>query len=581
MLRNCRSALRALIFSTTTVVLLASGPPALAAPRPNIVLILVDDLGWSDIAPFGGEISTPNLSALAAAGTRMQNFHVSPTCSPTRAMLMSGTDNHLAGLGTMAETASALHKGKPGYEGVLSPDIVAFPELLQQAGYRTLMAGKWHLGKTEGQGPAARGFDRSFALLGGGATFFDQRAGPGPEAQSSNMASYREDGKPVTLPRDGNFYLTDFLTSKLIDYIAEGNTVPVRERKPFFAYAALTAPHFPLQAPDALIEKYEGVYDKGYERIRAQRIDRLMKLGLLERRAHVAPPQPSWPRWAQLDARQRAIEARKMAVYAAMVESVDRNIGRLVGYLKASGQFDNTVFVFLSDNGPEGNDVHDIVPLAVVRSGADNRLENIGRRGSYVGYGPGWGQVSATPFKMFKSFTAEGGVRSPAIVSYPAMTARAGGVSKVLASVKDLAPTFLDLAGVQPSRTDARGRAVQAMQGKSMWPYLSGRADSVHAHDAVMGMELFGRTTLRQGDWKLSFDNKPWSDGGWALYNLRADPAERRNLAAKQPRKTAELRALWNNWAAENNVLFNEEEAGKPKYTNTRRYYETLASEMP
>ena len=232
----------------------AHAQSAVPAPRPNIVVILADDLGWSDIAPFGGEIHTPNLEALAATGRKMLNFYVSPACSPTRAMLLSGTDNHLAGLGMMAELPSTLQKGKPGYEGVLSPSIVTFPDLLQQAGYRTVMAGKWHLGMSEAQSPAARGFNRSFAMLHGGAAFFDQTAnGPSADGKSTTKAMYREDGKLVSLPPAPDFYLTDFLTSKLMDFIAEGRSTG-SARKPFFAYAAYTAPHFPLQAPDALIE---------------------------------------------------------------------------------------------------------------------------------------------------------------------------------------------------------------------------------------------------------------------------------------------------------------------------------------
>ena len=547
------------------------------APRPNIVLILADDLGWSDIAPFGGEISTPNLAALAESGKKMKNFYVSPACSPTRAMLLSGTDNHLAGLGRMAELPSTLQKGKPGYEGVLSPGIVTFPELLQQAGYRTLMTGKWHLGLSEEQSPAMRGFDRSFAMLHGGAAFFDQTAnGPSADGKKTAKAMYREDGKLVSLPNDRDFYATDFLTSKLIDYIAEGKQSPRGSKKPFFAYAAYTAPHFPLHAPDALIEKYKGIYDKGYEAIRQERLKRLVKLGLMEDAKQAAPVQAVWKSWDKLDANQKRIESRKMAVYAAMVESVDRNVGRLVSYLKATGEFNNTMFVFLSDNGAEGNDVNDLASPEWVRANFDNRLENIGRHGSYESYGPGWGQVSATPFKMFKGFTAEGGVRSPAIISYPGMKKSPRNVSAAVANVKDLAPTFLDLAGVKPPATDARGRSVQAFQGKSMVPYLRGQSAVVHGPDEVLGLELFGRTTLRQGNWKLSFDNKPWGNSDWALYNIKNDPGEQQNLAAEKPQKAQEMRSLWNSWASANNVLFDEKLADQFEYTNTRRYYDTL-----
>jgi arylsulfatase len=495
-------------------------------------------------------------------------------------MLLSGTDNHLAGLGMMAELPTTLQKGKPGYEGALSPNIVTFPELLQQAGYRTVMAGKWHLGLSEEQSPAARGFDRSLAMLQGGAHFFDQTGNaPGPDGKGKTRARYREDGKATDLPVTSDFYVTDFLTTKLIHYIGEGRTGDA-QRKPFFAYAAYTAPHFPLQAPDALIEKYARTYEQGYEAIRRQRVKRLVRMGLLRSADQVAQWQAAWPKWEQLDAKQKQVEARRMAVYAAMVESVDRNIGRIVTYLKAIGEFDNTMFVFLSDNGAEGNDIYDLVSPQWVHENFDNRLENIGRRGSYVGYGPGWGQVSATPFKMFKGFATEGGVRSPAIISYPKAVG-AGRVSTAMASVKDLAPTFLELAGVSKPPAEFRGRAVQAFQGRSMWPYLRGRAEQVHGTNDVLGIELFGRTMLRKGDWKLSWDNKPWGEGQWALYNLRLDPAEQRNLYRSNTEKVRELTADWNRWRADNNVLFEEGLADKFEYTNTTRYYRTLVGGVP
>lgn len=549
---------------------------AAADARPNIVLILADDLGWSDIAAFGGEISTPNLTDLASAGRKMRNFYVSPACSPTRAMLLSGTDNHLAGLGAMAELPTTLQRGKPGYEGVLSPEIVTFPELLQQAGYRTVMAGKWHLGMTELQGPAARGFDRSLAMLHGGAAFFDQTAnGPDASGKGTTQAKYREDGKLVELPKTPDLYVTDFLATKIIEYIAEGRRNAPAERQPFFAYAAFTAPHFPLQAPDSIVAKYAGVYERGYEAIRKQRVERLLALGLIDSSDQVAPMQRSWPSWKKLTPEQRRIEARKMAVYAAMVESVDRNVGRIVSYLKAVGEFENTLFVFLSDNGPEGNDVNDLVDTAWIRSNFDNSTENIGRRGSYTAYGPGWGQVSATPFKMFKGFTAEGGIRSPTIISFPRRRP-ARGVSSAVASVKDLAPTFLDVAGIRPGKVDAKGRAIQPFQGRSLWPYLLGQSQRIHHAGEPLAMELFGRTMLREGEWKLSWDNKPWGDGAWALYNLRLDPAEQHNVAKQQPQRTRVMLEKWKQWSRSNNVLFDEALSEKFEYTNTRNYYETL-----
>ncbi|MCC2652448.1 MAG: arylsulfatase [Microvirga sp.] len=553
-----------------------SSPAALAAngddSRPNIVLILADDLGYSDIGAFGGEIDTPNLDALAGAGLKMTNFHVSPACSPTRAMLMSGANNHKAGLGNMAELVTPPEKGKPGYEGYLSHNVTPFPELLRAAGYDTYMVGKWHLGLTEELSPAARGFEKSYAMLQGGAGFFDQTGNaPTPDGKGKTRARYRENRDPVDLPTRPDFYTTDFFTDKMIEYIGSGRT----DGHPFFSYVAYTAPHFPLQAPDRLIDKYKDRYLAGYEVIRKTRFERMKEMGLIPSDMELEDGHPAWPRWEQLTPQQKENEARRMAVYAGMVESMDQNIGKLVSHLKQIGEFENTILVFLSDNGAEANDIHDLVPRDWVAANFNNSLDNLGRPGSYIGYGPGWGQVSATPFRLYKGFPSEGGTRSPTIIFHSEL-ARRGKTDTQLASVLDLAPTFLQVAGIDPAAREYADRKIHQLEGTSLWSYLSGGTDRVHPQDQVMGLELFGRAYMRKGDWKLVWINRPWGSGDWELYNLAEDPHESRNLSKENPQKFSELMESWKQYQEKNGVIFDGTIAALIQYTNSQRYYDDL-----
>ena len=514
----------------------------LAAGRPNILLILADDLGYSDIASFGGEIETPSLDRLAGEGIRLTGFYAAPTCSPTRAMLMSGTDNHLVGLGTMAEVlpfAKAL-QGRPGYEGHLNQRAHSVAQLLKDGGYATYMAGKWHLGKADNQGPHAWGFDRSVTLLDGGASHFKPLAGS--QVRVENV-SYREDGRPIEVPDD--FFSSDFYTDKLISYIEAGRP----GRKPFFAYAAYTAPHWPLQAPAAYIDKYKGRYDGGYGAIRQERIERLKKLGLIDSQFVAAMPEavPS-PEWRQLGETDRALQARKMEVYAAMVEHLDMNIGRLVDYLKRIGEYENTLIVFMSDNGAAGED--HAKGYSPADGMTDNSLANIGRRGSNINYGYRWAEVSDTPFRLVKGTTAEGGIAVPTIVRLPAAMGGEGGrILRGFGRVDDLAPTFLDLAGIPLPGDSYQGSPKQPMTGHSLMGMLAGK---VSGSARPVAGELFGQAYVRDGDWKLVSARAP--DGSppladrpyqWRLYNLAKDRGETTDLSARYPEKVEALKAQW------------------------------------
>lgn len=514
---------------------------AQAAPKqPNILLIVADDLGYSDIQPFGGEIHTPSLQALADQGARLTNFYAGPTCSVTRSMLMSGVDSHQAGLGTMAEGMQPEQKGKPGYEGYLNFRVASIAELLGSAGYDTYMTGKWHLGGGQGQTPASRGFQQSFILVQGGASHVDLS-----EMFPGYAARYLDNGKPAQMPEQ--FFSSDLFTDRMLGYLKRGEG----DGKPFFAYLAYTAPHWPLQAPDAYRDKYKGQYDKGYEAIRQARLTRMQALGLLApgTTANV-PMRAALPTWEELTPAQRQEQARTMEIYAAMVDNLDHNIGRVLDYLQRTGELDNTFILFMSDNGAEGTTPKGLEIADWVSANFDNRLQNMGRKGSYLTQGPQWGQVSATPNPYFKGFTARGGINVPAIVRYPKVV-KPGAINTQLFHAMDLMPSVLELAGAQYPATFA-DRTLLPLQGRSM---LSGLAAPRARQERELGWELYGRRSLRKGDWSIQMQAPPYGSGQWELYDLAQDPTAQHDLAARYPRKTRELAADWQRYAQDNGVV--------------------------
>lgn len=569
-------------FWTVAASALIAATPALAAPAatasaasepqtarkdaPNFLIIVADDLGWSDLGAFGGEIATPNLDALALSGVRFTGFHTAPTCSPTRSMLMSGVDNHQAGLGTMAELLGPATRGQPGYEGYLNDRVASIAELLRAGGYATWMAGKWHLGLTPEREPAARGFEHSFALLQGLSNHFgaDQdeawtKAGLAP--------SYRDDGKPAALPKGQ--YSADYFADRLIGYLDA--SAKAGDRRPFFAYLPFTTPHWPLQAPAEAIAKYKGRYDAGYEALRAERLARQKALGLVA--ADAVPHSLELARpWASLSADERAVEARKMEVYAAMVDRMDQNVGRVIAALKAQGRYDNTIILFFADNGPEGNVIEAPSPRFKVGSpdaalppaqalGIDNSLDNIGKPTSYVGYGPGWAQANSVPSWLVKGYTTEGGIRVSAFAAGRGVTG-GGRIANANLDVRDVAPTLLDYAGLrQPSQF--AGHAILPHEGKSLRPVLAASAASIRSADDTLGYELFFRRALRQGDWKVVFLPAPTnrytrggvSTGRWQLFNVARDPGETHDLAAAEPKRLAELVKAYDLYAKAKGVV--------------------------
>jgi len=543
----------------------AADPPK----RPNIVVIVADDMGFSDMGMFGGEIHTPNLDALAKRGVRYTDFHTSPLCSPTRAMFFSGTDNHIAGLGNMDELVAPNQKGVPGYEGDMNHNVVSFASLLRDGGYHTYMAGKWHLGHEPDLLPHARGFERDFSMLEGEASYFADMVGVN---SAQPVATYTEDGKYVTeLPKD--FYATEAYVDKMMGYI-ESNR---KDGKPFFAYLAHVAPHAPYHLPDDWLRKYERQYDMGWDELRKQRLAHMKDIGILPKHAELADRLWYVPPFEVLAPFVRVLAARKMEIYAALTENMDYHTGRLIDYLKKTGEYDNTLFVFFADNGAEGNDIARLVAgkpgtkdfLMYSRQYNQTHPNAWGRPGTSTTYGPSWAQVSTVPFREHKGYLAEGGIRTPLVIAGAGVQQKAGSINHSLLHVMDLAPTILELAGLShPATYD--GHPVAPMQGKSWTPLLAGKTDAVRGPNDWLGWELLGFRAIRQGDWKLLWEWKPWGQGEWELFNVAQDPAEQQDLSSSRQDKVKQLLALWDEYVKTNNVIL-----------PNRFIYETAEKDLP
>ncbi|MCR0075012.1 arylsulfatase [Acinetobacter baumannii] len=509
--------------------------------KPNVLVIVADDLGFSDTEPFGSEIRTPNINKLAKEGATLTNFHAGPTCSVTRSMLLTGNDSHQAGFGTMAEYLQPEQKGKPGYEGRLNKRVITLAEILKTQGYASFVAGKWHLGSTEDSNAKARGFDRSFTLMPGGAAHMDaSQMFPG-----NYKARYLEDGKDINLPKD--FYSSDFFTTKMISYMENDR----KKGQPFFGYLAFTAPHWPLQAPDQYLKKYEGHYKEGYEKIRQARLERMIKLGIMPKGTKINNPlMDVFPAWEQLTESQKQDQIKTMQIYAAMIDNLDHNIGRVIDYLKRSGELDNTLILFMSDNGAESATPESLGTTEDkngirewVNATFDNSPKNMGRKGSYVTLGPQWAQVASTPLPYFKSFLANGGIHVPAIIRYPAKV-KAGQINSETLHVMDFVPSVLDLTNTKRPE-NFEGNPILKLEGRSFLPIFSGKK----LPERTLGWEFNTRRALYKGDWAIQYQAPPYGTGQWELYNRKTDPSYRINLALKKPEKVKELAADWDVYA--------------------------------
>lgn len=506
---------RALVLGASLFIGLGCAEQTANLPRvqPNILIIMADDLGFTDLGAFGGEIQTPNLDALARSGLRLSNFHAGPSCAPTRSMLMTGTDNHLAGMGSQGRLATKAQQHSPAYQNKLDPVVPTIAEHLQEMGYATLASAKWHLGADAPQQPNARGFNRSFVLMEGGSGHFDDT----PVFEHYGKADWREDGEPAVLPP--SFYSSDHMTDKLIEYV---NEVP--SSQPIFAYLSYTAPHWPLQAPAEDVLRYRGQYDNGWHDLNSTRMVGAQREGVIPLDARAVKDEPGLVGWHSLDSEEQANASRRMEVYAAMVDRLDQNVGRVLTALETSGRLSTTVIVFLSDNGAEAHqmELYSTNPEWVPNN-FNNELANVGTKTSYTTLGQGWARATAAPFRDSKSKLAEGGIRVPAFVKFP--TAHRTGIDPSYMRVMDLAPTFIELAG---------GKSPESMMGRSLLTRWRGGA-SPYPADETIAAETYGRRLAQRGEWKALMQPPPYGTGQWQLYNLARDLGEQKDLALEHP----------------------------------------------
>jgi arylsulfatase A-like enzyme len=542
--------------------------PQKEARRPNIVIILGDDLGYSDMGMFGSEIKTPNMDGLASDGVRFTNFYTHASCSPSRSMLLSGVDTHINGLGNMSEWTAPNQEGKDGYEGDLNNRVVTIPQLLKEVGYHTYMVGKWHLGKSPDKIPAARGFERDFTMLDGMGSYWDMT---NMSALTPNTL-FTEDGKYLTkLPKD--YYATQTYTDKLISFIDANHG----DGKPFFAYVSHQAPHDPYHLPKDWRDRHVGQYDFGWDMLREQRLKRQKELGIVPESSVLAERMWFIPDYSILAPGTKAVMGRKMELYAGLVENLDYHIGRLIDHLKAIGEYENTVFIIFGDNGAEGNDLGAMIAgtpgtrdnLFWAMKWSQNNPNAWGDPGSYVGYGPGWAQVSMTPFSQYKGWLAEGGIRNALVVSGPVIRREKGSINNGLMFIADIMPTILDITGARYPEEN-NGRELPKLIGKSWSGVLANEAESPRTADDYIAWEIWGNRAIRQGDWKLRWEVIPLGKSDWELFNLATDPAEKHDLAAENPGKVKEMLLLWDKYAKENNVIL-----------PNRTPFETLADQLP
>lgn len=493
--------------------------PAVAAPKPNVIVILVDDMGFSDLGCYGSEIPTPNLDALAAGGLRFTQFYNTGRCCPTRAALLTGLYSHQTGVGHMTED-----RGAPGYQGRLNDRCATFAEILKPAGYFTAMTGKWHVGQMAGVSPWSRGFDRSFNAPAGG---FYQGSSPKAQLFLNGEKLAKNDPK---LPQD--WYSTDLWTTYGLKFIDEAKAAD----KPFFLYLAHNAPHFPLQAPAADIARFRGKYRAGWDALRQQRHAKQIELGIVDRAWPAAPRPASIKAWADLTDSERDRFDHLMAVYAAVVARMDRGIGDLVAGLKQRGVFDNTLILFMSDNG--GN----------AEAGPAGRSDGDPTQGASDWFcGESWAFLQNTPFRRYKHFNHEGGIATPLIAHWPAGITARNELRRQPAHLIDIMATCVDVAGATPPTT-VNGKPVLPLEGRSLVPAF---ADQPLDRDALF-WEHEGNAAVRVGDVKLVRTGRA---GAWELYGLKADRTEQHDLAADRPEQVKTLAAKWQAWAKRANVI--------------------------
>ena len=527
--------------------------------KPNFLVIVGDDFGYSDIGAFGSEISTPNLDAIAKDGKVLTNYHTAPTCSPARVALLTGVDWHVGGIGTMYELIADNQVGQPGYETYINDRVVTVAELLKDAGYNTMMSGKWHLsghGYQPGTSPYERGFSNVLTLLEDGSNHFNSA-----EYVPGWSVTFMANATKVPRPQNGTFDTTMY-TDQLLGFFKKTES----EKKPFFAYLAFQVAHSPFMSPPELVDKYDKIYSAGWDKIRDQRFEKQKELGFWPSNMTDPGRLPPNQVWDSLTNDQKDYAARVLGVHAGGIEQMDKDIGRVIQYLKDTGQYDNTFILFTSDNGSS-----EPFEIALFRyasgvnlthakqfvAGINNTLPNLGNPTSDFNYGA-WGTYVATsPFSGFKTSLYEGGVRPPAIikeaesVSPPASTNSSSNLVKSFVYVTDITPTILELAGVSHPST-YQGHDVHAVMGKSLNPLLNGTMEKIHPDDEAIGGEMFNNTSVRMGDWKATSYGYPPQ---WKLYNLATDLGENTDLASQHPDILEKLITAYDNYAQDVGVV--------------------------
>jgi arylsulfatase A-like enzyme len=560
--------------------------------RPNILLIVGDDFGYSDIHAFGSEISTPNLDALANDGKILTDYHTIPVCSPARVALLTGVDHHIGGIGSMYELIAPNQIGKPGYETWINNKVVTVAELLKDSGYHTYLSGKWHLSGNHGENgtfPSDRGFEKSLTLLNGGANHFNGYPDPPIE-----KVTFAENGKVIPRPGNNTLYSNNLYTDKMMDYIK--NTT---DGKPFFGYLSFQVAHSPFQSPQEFVSKYDKIYNgAGWDKIREQRFEKQKELGFWPVNMTLPSKLPPNQPWGELSHEQQAYASRILAIRASMIEDMDKNIGRVIQMLKDSGQYDNTLIIFTSDNGTS-----EPAPLLGIKftsasapameafvKGVNNTLSNLGNGSSQINYAAWGAGPSASPLSGYKTTEYEAGTRVPFIVKEPTKGGGGGGagdaatvaspssntssnpkVIKAFAYVNDITPTLLQYAGVQSAGSSYKGMPVHPIMGKSLKALFNGTADRVYGENEAVVDEMFNNSAVYMGDWKAIKHQPPVGDGKWQLYNITADPGESNNLADKHPDIMQKMIAAYDAYTNDVGVVIPRGQA----------FSETIASAIP
>lgn len=534
--------------TTQTTQLTASAPQQITSdatqqnnsdPKPNVLLIVADDLGFTDIGAFGGEISTPNLDELAYQGMRLTSLHAAPACQQTRSMLIGSVP------------ASHGITARPPLEGgernnLLSLDWATIPELLQEAGYATFITGKWDLGWDKGYSPETRGFDRSFVQLGGASSFFAE------PLLLVGTTGFEEDGKSLEfadMPED--FYVTNTYTEKMLGYLEE-----TPKDQPWFAYMPYTAPHWPLQLPEDWLDKYKGKYDAGYDILRSERVAQATAKGVIQDDFSLEGFQPNADSWDELSEQEQAHYSRAQEIYAGMIEHLDMSIGRVLNYLRETNQLDNTIVIFTADHGASPAEFGAASSDRYPRGGGvqipdwiDNSLANFGRKNSFIDHGIGFAEAAMAPFARTKGSYAEGGLRSAAFVYYPKEIPQ-GTVSNSFMTMMDILPTVIDAVGSDQPSGEFRGREIKDIYGVSAWPHLTGESDTVHQNTSAGWASGRGAAFVK-GDYKIIKEapRARQAEVDWRLYDIANDPGERNDLAADNPEFVTELAKEWQeNW---------------------------------